>query len=58
VDNVLSPVVAQELAGAGHDASHVRDLEMQAAQWKGLHSEQSTRFAANEPVKKIIGWSI
>jgi hypothetical protein len=31
VDNALSPVVAQKLVGAGHDALHVRDLGMKAA---------------------------
>lgn len=31
VDNALSPVFVEELAKAGHDALHVRDLGMQAA---------------------------
>jgi hypothetical protein len=31
IDNALSPVVAEVLVGAGHDALRVRDLGMQAA---------------------------
>ena len=31
VDNALSPIVADELQRAGHEALHVRDLGMQAS---------------------------
>jgi len=31
IDNALSPLVAERLTAAGHEAAHVRDYELQAA---------------------------
>jgi len=31
IDNALSPILAEQLREAGHDAAHVRDYDMQAA---------------------------
>jgi predicted nuclease of predicted toxin-antitoxin system len=31
IDNALSPILAEQLEEAGHDAAHVRDYDMQAA---------------------------
>jgi predicted nuclease of predicted toxin-antitoxin system len=31
IDNALSPVLAERLRRSGHDAAHVRDYDMQAA---------------------------
>jgi len=31
IDNALSPLVAERLTTAGHEAAHVRDYELQAA---------------------------
>lgn len=31
IDNALSPILAEQLKEAGHDAAHVRDYDMQAA---------------------------
>jgi predicted nuclease of predicted toxin-antitoxin system len=31
IDNALSPILAEQLEEAGHEAAHVRDYDMQAA---------------------------
>lgn len=48
IDNALSPLVAQRLAVTGHDASHVRDYGMQAANDDESFERALSEVAATE----------
>lgn len=45
IDNALSPAVAEGLKAAGHDATHVRDYDLQAASDDEIfaHAQQEQR---------------
>jgi predicted nuclease of predicted toxin-antitoxin system len=45
IDNALSPAVAEQLKAAGHDATHVRDYDLQAASDDEIfaHAQQEQR---------------
>lgn len=51
IDNALSPLVAERLRGAGHDAVHVRDYGLQAASdeviFERAQQEQRTVVSAD-----------
>ncbi|MGH3609918.1 MAG: DUF5615 family PIN-like protein [Pseudonocardiaceae bacterium] len=49
IDNALSPVLAHALAGLGHDAVHVRDLEMQTASDEAIfdHAAEQDRVVVS-----------
>lgn len=49
IDNALSPTVAHLLADAGHDATHVRDHDLQAASDSTIldHAEQEERIVVS-----------
>ena len=43
IDNALSPLVAESLRGAGHDALHIRDYGLQTAQDDEIFSLAETQ---------------
>lgn len=49
IDNALSPTVAHLLVDAGHDATHVRDYDLQAASDSTIldHAEQEERIVVS-----------
>ena len=55
LDNALSPVVAQKLVGAGHDALHVRDLGMQAATDEEIFEEAESAASCAEDQEMRVG---
>ena len=52
VDNALSPLVAEGLREAGHDALHIRDYGLQAAEDKEIFSlaETENRILTKESI--------
>jgi predicted nuclease of predicted toxin-antitoxin system len=48
VDNALSPLIAQRLREAGHDAVHVRDYRLQAGDDEQIleRAEREDRFSS------------
>ena len=48
IDNALSPILAEQLEEAGHEAAHVRDYDMQAA------SDEEILVRAQEEQRVVV----
>lgn len=54
IDNALSPVVAELLEAAGHDAAHIRDYGLQAASDDEIGADENKALGLEHVDKQRI----